>query len=82
MNHNPVDPQPLPRVTHAPTDNDSMEFWITWIGVAWRQSIKSIIENLLIPNAAPRESSTVPSPVTACRTSKPLQHQNCDGVTP
>jgi len=36
--------QLLRPVTDAPTDDDSMDYWVAWIGDAWRKSIESIFE--------------------------------------
>ena len=40
-----LDPnQLLPPVTRTPTHDDPMNYWVAWIGDAWRKSVDSIFE--------------------------------------
>jgi hypothetical protein len=34
----------IPPVTNEPTSKDPLEYWVRWVGIAYRQSVESIIE--------------------------------------
>jgi hypothetical protein len=34
----------IPPVTREPTSKDDLEYWVQWVGIAYRQSVESIVE--------------------------------------